>query len=151
MRVKSGIMSPEMRFLYLSPAGRQAILGLRGLALLGGAGLVSEAAARAKVPAASLAKVFQRLARRGLLESRRGPGGGYRLRRPASNVPLSDVLRAVQDIIPGGSHCLLGNRLCGTGGRFCPVHRVIIQADLLVIEGLSRITLEDLARSEGWT
>lgn len=142
-----------MRFLFLSPAARHALLGMRALALAEGQGPFRpsrESARKGGLPANMLAKVFQRLARRGLLTARRGPGGGYALGRPAARITLADIVRAVQDIVPGGHHCLLGNRLCGKEG-FCPVHRVIIRADRLVIEGLQALTLEDLAKSEGWT
>lgn len=123
---------------------------MRVMALTGATSLVADVARRAGLPSNALAKIFQRLTRHGLLRSRRGPGGGYDLARPAGDISLADVLRAVQDIIPGGRHCLLGNRLCGEGG-FCLIHDVIIEADQLVIENLRSLTLADLARSEGWT
>ena len=142
-----------MRFLYLSPAARHALLGLRALALAQGHGPFSPSGASARkgaLPANTLSKVFQRLARRGLLTARRGPGGGYALARPAAEISLAEILRAVQDIVPGGHHCLLGNRLCSEG-VFCPVHRVINWADRLVIAAFEALTLQDLADSEGWT
>lgn len=141
-----------MRFLYLSPASRQALLGMRALAVgaQGGNQPVEAAARRAQLPAGALAKIFQRLARWGLLRSQRGPGGGYALSRAPREIKLSEILRAVQDIIPGGRHCLLENHLCGEG-RFCLIHDVIIKADQLVIDGLGALTLQDLAESGGWT
>ena len=152
-RINSGKAGPDLRFLFLSPAARHALLGMRALALLSGTRfeLVGGLAKRTKLPAGSLAKVFQRLARCGLLISQRGPGGGYSLARPAAQIDLAEILRAVQDIIPGGHHCLLGNHLCGEGGDFCPIHRIIIKADQLVIEGFKGLSLQDLARSDGWT
>lgn len=142
-----------MRFLFLSPASRYALLGMRVLALNQGRGRfqpAAEAAKRGGLPANTLSKIFQRLARHGLLRAERGPGGGYALARPADQIATADILRAVRDIIAGGNPCLLGNRLCGKKG-FCPVHRVIIQADRLVISGFEALTLQDLADSEGWT
>ena len=82
--------------------------------------------------------------------SQRGPGGGYALAKPAYVITLADILRAVQDIVPGGHHCLLRNRQCGEG-HFCEIHKVIIKADHLVIEGFESITLEELAKSGGWS
>lgn len=151
--MNSGTSEPDLRFLYLSPASRQALLGMRALALPGALGyqLVTDAARRAGLPSGALAKVFQRLAKCGLLVSQRGPGGGYALSRPASKIKLSHILRAVQDIVAGGRHCLLGNRLCGTDGAYCPIHNVIIEADRLVLDGLGALTLKDLVESEGWT
>ncbi|MBI4376564.1 MAG: Rrf2 family transcriptional regulator [Elusimicrobia bacterium] len=148
----SGKTEADFRYLYLSPASRQALLGMRILAQAKTSAfrLVGECARRAGLPGGALAKVFQRLAGRGLLLSQRGPGGGYALARPASQILLADILRAVHDIVPGGHPCLLGNHLCGDR-EFCPVHKVIIEADRLVITGFAAVTLEDFAKSEGWT
>lgn len=152
MPTDSGNADVKLRFLYLSPAARYALLGLRALALANGHaanGAVRDAAARGGLPANMLAKVFQRLATRGLLLSRRGPGGGYRLARPQEQISLADILRAVEDIVPGGNPCLLRNRDCGPG-HFCLIHQVIHKADRQVIAGLESLSLRDLAESGGW-
>ena len=69
--------------------------------------------------------------------------------RPASQINLAEILRAVQDIVPGGRHCLLGNRICGDK-KFCPIHKVIIKADKSVIESFEALSLKTLAESDGW-
>lgn len=48
------------------------------------------------VPAAYLAKHLQSLAGAGIVESVRGPRGGYRLARPADEISVLDVVRAVE-------------------------------------------------------
>jgi Rrf2 family protein len=48
------------------------------------------------VPAAYLAKHLQALSAAGIVESVRGPRGGYRLARPAEEVTVLDVVRAVE-------------------------------------------------------
>lgn len=148
----SGIKDPDLRFLYLSPPARHALLGMRSLAQSPDSGrlkLVAESARREALPAGSLAKVFQRLTRRGLLVSQRGPGGGYRLARAASAISLADIVRAAQELIPASAHCLLGNKLCRPG-NFCVIHAQIIKADRLLIEALESVTLKELADSGGW-
>jgi Rrf2 family protein len=47
------------------------------------------------VPAAYLAKHLQALARAGIVETVKGPRGGYRLARPAAEITLLDVVEAV--------------------------------------------------------
>jgi Rrf2 family protein len=47
------------------------------------------------VPRKYVLKALQRLADAGVLHSRRGPGGGYALARPAGQVTLLDVVRAI--------------------------------------------------------
>lgn len=47
------------------------------------------------VPAAYLAKHLQAMSRAGLLESVQGPGGGYRLARPASEISMLEIVEAI--------------------------------------------------------
>jgi Rrf2 family iron-sulfur cluster assembly transcriptional regulator len=44
-----------------------------------------------------LEQLFAQLRRNGLVVGVRGPGGGYRLARPADEIPLSDIITAVDD------------------------------------------------------
>jgi Rrf2 family protein len=48
------------------------------------------------VPAAYLAKHLQALARAGLVETTKGPRGGYRLARPAAEITMLDVVEAIE-------------------------------------------------------
>ncbi|GAB3284845.1 RrF2 family transcriptional regulator [Microbacterium lacusdiani] len=52
-------------------------------------------AADEEIPTAFLESILTQLRRAGLIESRRGAGGGFRLRRPAEEVTVADVVRAV--------------------------------------------------------
>jgi len=54
------------------------------------------AAEALQVSAAHLSKVFQRLARSGLLKAVRGPKGGYSLDRPLTDIRLRDVFEAIE-------------------------------------------------------
>ena len=51
---------------------------------------------RQQIPVRYLEQIFQRLRRARLVESRRGPGGGFRLARPAAEITLRDVVEAVE-------------------------------------------------------
>ncbi len=51
---------------------------------------------RQQIPIRYLEQIFQRLRRAHLVEARRGPRGGYRLARPASEITLRDVVEAVE-------------------------------------------------------
>lgn len=55
---------------------------------------VHSVAHRHHIPEAALAKVFQRLVHSGLVVGMRGPHGGYRLARPASEITVLDVMNA---------------------------------------------------------
>ncbi len=56
---------------------------------------VREVAGRQRIPLRFLEQIFQELKRAGLVESKRGPRGGFRLARSPDDVRLGDVLRAV--------------------------------------------------------
>lgn len=120
---------------------------MAALAALSAAGsfqLVDRAARLAGLPSESLAKVFQRLARRGLLASRRGPGGGYALSRPARRISLAQIAHAADDGSPVERLCALGGRLCRPGG--CLIHDDVQRADSILLDSLTALTLEDLVQ-----
>lgn len=53
-------------------------------------------AARQSIPPRYLEQIFVRLRRARLVESKRGPGGGYRLARPAAEITLCEIIEAVE-------------------------------------------------------
>ena len=72
---------------------------------------VNDIAAAVEAPRGYLAKILGDLARTGILESSRGPGGGFRLSRQADAVTLADVVHAIEGIEE--RRCLLGRGKCG--------------------------------------
>ena len=83
--------------LRLSKKADYALMAMRHLALRSDAGSSSarEIAEQYDIPVELLAKVLQRLARRGLLTSHQGTRGGYILSRPASQISVADVIQAI--------------------------------------------------------
>lgn len=57
---------------------------------------IREIAERELIPARFLEQIFQDLKKAGLIASKRGPRGGYHLARPAEEITLGDVLRALE-------------------------------------------------------
>ncbi|MEM9796431.1 MAG: Rrf2 family transcriptional regulator [Pseudomonadota bacterium] len=104
--------------MKLSTKGRYAMVALADLALQSEGDLSSlgEIAKRQDVSLPYLEQLFVKLRRAGLVESMRGPGGGYRLSRPASEIRVSDVLEAVDETVnamhkgAGASGGLSGSR-----------------------------------------
>ena len=87
--------------MKLSTKGRYAMVALADLALQGTDELTSLAAIsrRQSISLPYLEQLFVKLRRAGLVESVRGPGGGYRLARPASEIRVVDVLAAVDETV----------------------------------------------------
>jgi Rrf2 family protein len=79
-----------------------------------------EVAAALDVPANYLSKILHTLSRAGLVDSERGPRGGYRLARPAERISIGDVVSALDPVAPEG-RCLLGHQDC-PGTRPCAAH-----------------------------
>lgn len=97
--------------MRVSLQAQYAICGLFDLAYNeGGAPIqVRVIGQRQGIPARYLEQIFQRLRRAGLIEGKRGPGGGYRLARPAAEITLREVVEAVEGapaewiaVVPGG-------------------------------------------------
>ncbi|MBI2069604.1 MAG: Rrf2 family transcriptional regulator [Elusimicrobia bacterium] len=138
-------MTSEIRLIKLSPTVRYAIQGMGAIARLpaGNFILVDKIAGFRHLPSNYLAKIFQRLAHRGLLHSRRGPGGGYSLAKKPERVRLLDIVRAVEEPVAPGHQCLLGFCSNGKVGR-CVAHKHVVQADKKLKTMLGRLTLADL-------
>jgi Rrf2 family iron-sulfur cluster assembly transcriptional regulator len=89
--------------MKLSTKGRYAMVALTDLALASGTGegrmSLAEIARRQDISLPYLEQLFVKLRRAGLVESVRGPGGGYRLARPAEAIRVSEVLGAVDETV----------------------------------------------------
>jgi Rrf2 family iron-sulfur cluster assembly transcriptional regulator len=106
--------------MRLTTKGRFAVTAMLDLALNGDAGPVSLGgiSTRQKISLSYLEQLFGKLRRRRLVESVRGPGGGYNLARPASTVSVADIVRAVEEPIDstqcGGRENCHDNQRCMT-------------------------------------
>ncbi|WP_305968501.1 MULTISPECIES: Rrf2 family transcriptional regulator [unclassified Mameliella] len=104
--------------MKLSTKGRYAMVALADIALQPAGDLVTlgDISRRQDVSLPYLEQLFVKLRRAGLVESVRGPGGGYRLSRPATEIRVVDVLAAVDETVDamhkgaGASGALSGSR-----------------------------------------
>jgi Rrf2 family iron-sulfur cluster assembly transcriptional regulator len=87
--------------MKLSTKGRYAMVALADIALQGRGGLVSlsDIAERQCISLPYLEQLFVKLRRAELVSSVRGPGGGYRLARPAAEIRVVDILAAVDETL----------------------------------------------------
>lgn len=87
--------------MKLSTKGRYAMVALADLALQPAGDLVSlgEISRRQDISLPYLEQLFVKLRRAELVESVRGPGGGYRLARPAAEIRVAEVLGAVDETV----------------------------------------------------
>lgn len=73
------------------------------------------------LPAPFLAKILQVLAKNKLLNSSKGPNGGFSLAKDASKITLYEIIRVIDgnDIF---DQCLISMRTCYEEGTPCPMH-----------------------------
>lgn len=99
------------------------------------------------LPQNYLSKTLNRLAREGILESRRGPRGGFRLAKPPMALQVTAIVGHPSNE-RGPLRCLLADRPCEAGNR-CPAHdrwSTWMNAAHSMMEGT---TVADLLRSSG--
>ena len=84
--------------MKLSNKGRYGVRALFDIAFHsdGGPTQIKDIAERELIPARFLEQIFQDLRRAGLVDGKRGPRGGYLLARPAEQIRLGDVVRALE-------------------------------------------------------
>jgi Rrf2 family protein len=102
---------------------------------------VSVLAEQEGVPEVFLRKIMQRLNRAGIVESRQGPFGGYRLARPAGEVTLLDVLETVQGPLVM-NECFADPGICDRV-EFCPVRFRLAELQVELNAQLAEISLAD--------
>jgi len=109
---------------------------------------IQDLAERTNTPAPFLAKTFQTLVREQILSSAKGRGGGFSFAVPTNNISLMDIVK----IIDGSSlsqKCALGFPECGDDTP-CPIHEQWGPIRDMIIETLSRKTLDKFAQKRGY-
>ncbi|MFQ5618324.1 MAG: Rrf2 family transcriptional regulator [Rhodospirillales bacterium] len=99
MVTKMVIIMGKVGFVRLSTRGRYAVMAMVDLAGYGD-GLpkaLSDIAQRQVISLSYLEQIFAQLRQNGLVESVRGPGGGYLLARPPTETAIADIMMAVND------------------------------------------------------
>ena len=98
------------------------------------------------IPLRFLENILMQLRHAGLVESRRGADGGYRLARPASDVTLADVIRAIDGPLAGVSG--VRPESLGFDGVAEPMRDVWIAVRASLRGVLERVTLADVVGGE---
>src|SRR4051794_35915085 len=133
--------------MRLTTKGRFAVTAMLDLALHGGDGPVTLAgiSERQKISLSYLEQLFGKLRRRELVESVRGPGGGYHLAREASHMTVADIIRAVEE--PLDSTQCGGKENCHDTGR-CMTHELWEELNTTVYGFLASVKLSQLVERQ---
>lgn len=129
--------------MRLTKESEYALLGLAVLASKSPGEEISLAdiAESQRVPRDFLAKIFQKLARHGLLASERGRGRGYALARRPDDISMRDVLEAVEGT-EKLQECFLWQEHCADEDP-CPLHDRLKELRGVVFSLLEDVTLAD--------
>lgn len=129
--------------MRLTTKGRFAVTAMVDLALRSGDGPVTLAgiSERQKISLSYLEQLFGKLRRNNLVESVRGPGGGYCLARPLEQIAVADIVRAVDESFDA-TQCG-GRENCKNENR-CMTHELWSTLNFKMYEYLSSVSLFDL-------
>jgi len=83
--------------------------------------LVREIAAAESIPRPFLSKILHDLNKKGLLASSKGPGGGYGLARPPSQIQIREIIEAIDGPLDVDTGCVLGLDECSDDAP-CALH-----------------------------
>ena len=129
--------------MRLTTKGRFAVTAMMDLALRGDDSPVALAGVseRQKISLSYLEQLFGKLRRYNLVNSVRGPGGGYCIARPVDKVTVADIVRAVDEPLDatqcgGRENCLDDHR--------CMTHDLWAALNVKMYDYLSSVTLADL-------
>lgn len=132
----------------MSAKGRYAVMALADLAVQARPGPVTlyDIAERQDISLSYLEQLFAKLRRSDLVKSVRGPGGGYLLARDPSEMPISDIVLAV-DEPAAGSRCTPSQPMsCRDSEARCLTHDLWEELGNQVYRYLRSVTLEDVIK-----
>ena len=131
--------------LRLSKKADYALIAMKHLAVRGdrGASSAREIAEQYDIPIELLAKVLQRLVRRGLLVSQQGTRGGYQLARPPSQVSVAEVIQAIDGPVTVTA-CSSDDCTCDQFAK-CNVRDPLWRVRERIVAALSECTVAELA------
>ena len=130
--------------MRLTTKGRFAVTAMIDVAMHGTKTPVTLAGVsqRQKISLSYLEQLFGKLRRHGLVESVRGPGGGYRLARGAESISVADVIVAVDEPIDA-TKCG-GRENCKDDGKRCMTHELWANLNQHIFGYLRSVSLAEL-------
>lgn len=130
--------------MRLTTKGRFAVTAMIDLGLRQNNGPVTLAAIsqRQQISLSYLEQLFGKLRRHELVESTRGPGGGYTLGRKAADITVADIIVSVDEPIDA-TQCGGKENCLGEGGR-CMTHELWASLNSRMVEFLDSVSLQKL-------
>ena len=133
--------------MRLTTKGRFAVTAMIDLGLRQQHGPVTLAAIsqRQRISLSYLEQLFGKLRRHALVESTRGPGGGYSLGRGAADISVADIIYAVDEPLDA-TQCR-GKENCDNDQR-CMTHDLWANLNRVMVDFLDSVSLHDLVEQQ---
>ena len=133
--------------MRLTTKGRFAVTAMIDLALRDGSGPVTlaEISARQKISLSYLEQLFGKLRRHQLVESVRGPGGGYCLAKKTADMSVDDIILAVDEPIDA-TQC--GGKENCRDEQKCLTHDLWATLNERIFDYLESVTLRQLVENQ---
>jgi len=130
--------------MRLTTKGRFAVTAMIDLGLRQSAGPVTLAAIsqRQQISLSYLEQLFGKLRRHALVESTRGPGGGYTLAREPDSITVAEIITSVDEPIDA-TQCGGKENCLGEGTR-CMTHDLWTSLNAKMVEFLNSVSLQQL-------
>ncbi len=127
--------------MRLSTKGRYAVTAMLDLCINDHTGPVTlgEISRCQGISLSYLEQLFAKLRKSGLVKGVRGPGGGYRLARPAADITVANIIAAVDEKVDA-TQC--GGKENCQDGEVCLTHELWIRLSEKIYQFLDGITLE---------
>ncbi|TAN14020.1 MAG: Rrf2 family transcriptional regulator [Burkholderiaceae bacterium] len=134
--------------MRLTTKGHYAVTAMLDLALHEASGPVTLAAIslRQHISLSYLEQLFSKIKRQELIESTRGPGGGYSLGRDAASITVADIILSVDG--PADFSCSGDQENCGVHGTRCLTHKLWEALNAHMLQFLQSVTLQSLVEQE---
>ena len=129
--------------LRLSKKADYGLIAMKHLALRNSSSSAREIAEQYDIPVELMAKVLQRLVRKGLLASQQGTRGGYALARPATAITIADVIQAIDGPVTITA-CSVDDELCDQYSK-CNVRDPLWRIKERIVSALSTFTISEMA------
>ena len=131
--------------LRLSKKADYALMAMKHLATHADRASASarEIAEQYDIPAELMAKVLQRLARRGLVLSLQGTRGGYRLARPTTQISVADIIQAIDGPLTVTA-CSTDDENCGQYSK-CNIRDPLWRIKDRIVSALATCSLEEMS------
>jgi Rrf2 family iron-sulfur cluster assembly transcriptional regulator len=134
--------------MRLTTKGRFAVTAMLDLAMRHGQGPVTLAGVsrRQSISLSYLEQLFGKLRRHHLVDSVRGPGGGYTIARELKLVTVAHIITAVDETMDA-TQCG-GRENCKEDGERCMTHDLWSTLNAKMFEYLESVTLADLVEKQ---